>query len=83
MLELKANQPSLRYGRWKTDSKSISRYILIRKVPNSVMEESRHEHTTYMTDSKLLPTREKWGGNMTIYRVRGRDRQKDDRKTYT
>ena len=65
LIELKANQPSLRYG-VEDRLKSISRYILIRKVPNSVMEESRQEHTTYMTDSKLLPTREKWGGNMTI-----------------
>ena len=56
LIELKANQPSLRYG-VETDSKSISRYILILMVPNSVMEESRQEHTTYMMVSKLLPTR--------------------------
>ena len=68
---------------WKTDSKSISRYILIRKVPNSVMEESRQEHTTYMTDSKLLPTKEKWGGNMTIIEYEAETVRKDDRKTYT
>ena len=30
------------------------------------MEESRQEHTTYMTDSEIIADKEKWGGNMTI-----------------
>ena len=45
---------------WKTDSKSISRYILIRKVPNSVMEESRQEHTNIYDGLEIIADKEKW-----------------------
>ena len=76
------NQPSLRYG---VEDRLKEYKPLYSYTEGPELGHGRIETRTYniYDGLEIIADKEKWGGKHDDYRVRGRDRQKDDRKTYT